>query len=354
MIHGKIYTDEELQELINKGEGDGKMEYREFSCDRETELSFYSEITNNIEQVEEVRNFSSAQLNLRSIIAYMSMDLRSQFRFLLLSVKKYVKSVKDPESAKTVITYLSSELARMITLAKKEILEGKGSNLNQVLGLNKVGSGEINQISMQLTRLMLRSDAALKKSGVVPKNIGANLSQLYTKLIESIIEKLGIKKIIEGGNSDITSTPLENKADQLTTRLSMQSILDELDELEKEVEEGEDEEDGEITIRRIETSESSDNPGVVEITKTEITKPIEGEQEGDEDGPVISDEEHITDFILEDVSHEDIAELEDFFENDLDVGRYGMDYDGDVLKLTFYDKLDDEVIEQFKDFVENR
>ena len=94
----KKYTDEEITELLDSGEA--KVEDRRFSSnvDSETEMRKILKSEDFGDNEAETREFASVNLNMKAIIGYMSMDIKNQFRFLMMSVRKYVRSLK-PDTA---------------------------------------------------------------------------------------------------------------------------------------------------------------------------------------------------------------------------------------------------------------
>lgn len=299
----KRYTDEEITELLDSGEA--KVEDRRFSSnvDSETEMRRILKSEDFEENEAETREFASVNLNMKAIIGYMSMDVKNQFRFLMMSVRKYVRSLK-PDTAQseinTVVTYVSSELTRMIMLAKSQMSQS-GGNLNTILGLSRAGSGEITRIGMQLSKLINKANHG--SNGVLPRNLTSQIQQYYTLLVNAILEKLGIDKLQRGGGQPIVSG-------QLQDRVILQSLL-EVDDLPENI----------VVI-----DEEKKPAKVVGIDET-------------------------TEFYINDLDSEDLDVVEEFIEN-LDVGAYSMDYDNGLLKVSFFDAMPEEKLNLFKRFVE--
>lgn len=300
----KKYTDEEITELLDSGEA--KVEDRRFSSnvDSETEMRKILKSEDFGDNEAETREFASVNLNMKAIIGYMSMDIKNQFRFLMMSVRKYVRSLK-PDTAQneinTVVTYVSSELTRMIMLAKSQ-MSHSGGNLNTILGLSRAGSGEITRIGMQLSKLINKANHGA--NGVLPRNLHSQIQQYYTLLVNAILEKLGIDKLQRGGGQPIVSG-------QLQDRVILQSLIDE-DLLE---------ENNIVVI-----DEKKKPAKVVGIDET-------------------------TEFYINDLDSEDLDVVEEFIEN-LDVGAYSMDYDNGLLKVSFFDAIPEDKLSLFKRFVE--
>ena len=302
----KKYTDEEITELLDSGEA--KVEDRRFSSnvDSETEMRRILKSEDFEENEAETREFASVNLNMKAIIGYMSMDVKNQFRFLMMSVRKYVRSLK-PDTAQseinTVVTYVSSELTRMIMLAKSQMSQS-GGNLNTILGLSRAGSGEITRIGMQLSKLINKANHG--PNGVLPRNLTSQIQQYYTLLVNAILEKLGINKLQRGGGQPIVSG-------QLQDRVILQSLLggDNLPEEENNI----------VVI-----DEEKKPARVVGIDET-------------------------TEFYINDLDSEDLDVVEEFIEN-LDVGAYSMDYDNGLLKVSFFDAIPEDKLSLFKRFVE--
>lgn len=302
----KKYTDEEITELLDSGEA--KVEDRRFSSnvDSETEMRRILKSEDFEDNEAETREFASVNLNMKAIIGYMSMDVKNQFRFLMMSVRKYVRSLK-PDTAQseinTVVTYVSSELTRMIMLAKSQMSQS-GGNLNTILGLSRAGSGEITRIGMQLSKLINKANHG--SNGVLPRNLTSQIQQYYTLLVNAILEKLGIDKLQRGGGQPIVS-------EQLQDRVILQSLLGE-DNLP--------EEENNIVV----IDEEKKPAKVVGIDET-------------------------TEFYINDLDSDDLDVVEEFIEN-LDVGAYSMDYDNGLLKVSFFDAIPEDKLSLFKRFVE--
>lgn len=301
----KRYTDEEITELLDSGEA--KVEDRRFSSnvDSETEMRKILKSEDFGDNEAETREFASVNLNMKAIIGYMSMDIKNQFRFLMMSVRKYVRSLK-PDTAQneinTVVTYVSSELTRMIMLAKSQ-MSHSGGNLNTILGLSRAGSGEITRIGMQLSKLINKANHGA--NGVLPRNLHSQIQQYYTLLVNAILEKLGIDKLQRGGGQPIVSG-------QLQDRVILQSLIDE--DLPEE---------NNIVV----LDEKKKPAKVVGIDET-------------------------TEFYINDLDSDDLDVVEEFIEN-LDVGAYSMDYDNGLLKVSFFDAIPEEKLNLFKRFVED-
>lgn len=301
----KKYTDEEITELLDSGEA--KVEDRRFSSnvDSETEMRKILKSEDFEDNEAETREFASVNLNMKAIIGYMSMDIKNQFRFLMMSVRKYVRSLK-PDTAQneinTVVTYVSSELTRMIMLAKSQ-MSHSGGNLNTILGLSRAGSGEITRIGMQLSKLINKANHGA--NGVLPRNLHSQIQQYYTLLVNAILEKLGIDKLQRGGGQPVVS-------EQFQDRVILQSLIDE----------GLPEENNIVVI-----DEKKKPAKVVGIDET-------------------------TEFYINDLDSDDLDVVEEFIEN-LDVGAYSMDYDNGLLKVSFFDAMPEEKLSLFKRFVED-
>ena len=297
----KKYTDEEITELLDSGEA--KVEDRRFSSNADSETEMRRILKSEEFEDTETREFASVNLNMKAIIGYMSMDVKNQFRFLIMSVRKYVRSLKPDTSQNeinTVVSYVSSELSRMIMLAKTQMAQS-GGNLNTILGLSRVGSGEITRIGMQLSKLINKANHGA--NGVLPRNLTSQIHQYYNLLVKAILEKIGIDKLQRGGGQ-----PLVNE--KLQDRVILQSLL------------GDDPEDNIVII-----DEEPKKPAkVVGIDET-------------------------TEFYINDLDSDDLDVVEEFIEN-LDVGAYSMDYDNGLLKVSFFDPISDEKISLFKRFVE--
>lgn len=303
----KRYTDEEITELLDSGEA--KVEDRRFSSnvDSETEMRRILKSEDFEDNEAETREFASVNLNMKAIIGYMSMDVKNQFRFLMMSVRKYVRSLKldtAQSEINTVVTYVSSELTRMIMLAKSQMSQS-GGNLNTILGLSRAGSGEITRIGMQLSKLINKANHG--SNGVLPRNLTSQIQQYYTLLVNAILEKLGIDKLQRGGGQPIVSG-------QLQDRVILQSLL-EGDNLP--------EEGNNIVV----IDEEKKPARVVGIDET-------------------------TEFYINDLDSDDLDVVEEFIEN-LDVGAYSMDYDNGLLKVSFFDAMPEEKLSLFKRFVED-
>ena len=301
----KKYTDEEITELLDSGEA--KVEDRRFSSnvDSETEMRKILKSEDFGDNEAETREFASVNLNMKAIIGYMSMDIKNQFRFLMMSVRKYVRSLK-PDTAQneinTVVTYVSSELTRMIMLAKSQMSQS-GGNLNTILGLSRAGSGEITRIGMQLSKLINKANHGA--NGVLPRNLHSQIQQYYTLLVNAILEKLGIDKLQRGGGQPIVS-------EQFQDRVILQSLIDE--DLPEE---------NNIVV----IDEKKKPARVVGIDET-------------------------TEFYINDLDSDDLDVVEEFIEN-LDVGAYSMDYDNGLLKVSFFDAIPNDKLSLFKRFVED-
>lgn len=297
----KRYTDEEITELLDSGEA--KVEDRRFSSNADSETEMRRILKSEEFEDTETREFASVNLNMKAIIGYMSMDVKNQFRFLIMSVRKYVRSLKPDTSQNeinTVVSYVSSELSRMIMLAKAQMAQS-GGNLNTILGLSRVGSGEITRIGMQLSKLINKANHGA--NGVLPRNLTSQIHQYYNLLVKAILEKIGIDKLQRGGGQ-----PLVNE--KLQDRVILQSLL------------GDDPEDNIVII-----DEEPKKPAkVVGIDET-------------------------TEFYINDLDSDDLDVVEEFIEN-LDVGAYSMDYDNGLLKVSFFDPISDEKMNLFKRFVE--
>lgn len=297
----KKYTDEEITELLDSGEA--KVEDRRFSSNADSETEMRRILKSEEFEDTETREFASVNLNMKAIIGYMSMDVKNQFRFLIMSVRKYVRSLKPDTSQNeinTVVSYVSSELSRMIMLAKTQMAQS-GGNLNTILGLSRVGSGEITRIGMQLSKLINKANHGA--NGVLPRNLTSQIHQYYNLLVKAILEKIGIDKLQRGGGQ-----PLVNE--KLQDRVILQSLL------------GDDPEDNIVII-----DEEPKKPAkVVGIDET-------------------------TEFYINDLDSDDLDVVEEFIEN-LDVGAYSMDYDNGLLKVSFFDPISDEKMNLFKRFVE--
>ena len=298
----KKYTDEEITELLDSGEA--KVEDRRFSSNADSETEMRRILKSEEFEDTETREFASVNLNMKAIIGYMSMDVKNQFRFLIMSVRKYVRSLKPDTSQNeinTVVSYVSSELSRMIMLAKAQMAQS-GGNLNTILGLSRVGSGEITRIGMQLSKLINKANHGA--NGVLPRNLTSQIHQYYNLLVKAILEKIGIDKLQRGGGQ-----PLVNE--KLQDRVILQSLL------------GDDPEDNIVII-----DEEPKKPAkVVGIDET-------------------------TEFYINDLDSDDLDVVEEFIEN-LDVGAYSMDYDNGLLKVSFFDPISDEKMNLFKRFVED-
>lgn len=298
------YTDEEITELLDSGEA--KVEDRRFSSnvDSETEMRRILKSEDFEDNEAETREFASVNLNMKAIIGYMSMDVKNQFRFLMMSVRKYVRSLK-PDTAQseinTVVTYVSSELTRMIMLAKSQMSQS-GGNLNTILGLSRAGSGEITRIGMQLSKLINKANHGA--NGVLPRNLTSQIQQYYTLLVNAILEKLGIDKLQRGGGQPVVS-------EQFQDRVILQSLIDE---------------------------DLPEENNIVVIDEKKKPAKVVGIDE-------------TTEFYINDLDSEDLDVVEEFIEN-LDVGAYSMDYDNGLLKVSFFDAMPEEKLNLFKRFVE--
>ena len=301
----KKYTDEEITELLDSGEA--KVEDRRFSSniDSETEMRKILKSEDFGDNEAETREFASVNLNMKAIIGYMSMDIKNQFRFLMMSVRKYVRSLK-PDTAQneinTVVTYVSSELTRMIMLAKSQ-MSHSGGNLNTILGLSRAGSGEITRIGMQLSKLINKANHGT--TGVLPRNLTSQIQQYYTLLVNAILEKLGIDKLQRGGGQPVVS-------EQFQDRVILQSLLEE---------------------------DLPEENNIVVIDEKKKPAKVVGIDE-------------TTEFYINDLDSDDLDVVEEFIEN-LDVGAYSMDYDNGLLKVSFFDPISDEKMNLFKRFVED-
>lgn len=301
----KKYTDEEITELLDSGEA--KVEDRRFSSnvDSETEMRRILKSEDFEENEAETREFASVNLNMKAIIGYMSMDVKNQFRFLMMSVRKYVRSLK-PDTAQseinTVVTYVSSELTRMIMLAKSQ-MSHSGGNLNTILGLSRAGSGEITRIGMQLSKLINKANHGA--NGVLPRNLHSQIQQYYTLLVNAILEKLGIDKLQRGGGQPVVS-------EQFQDRVILQSLIDE---------------------------DLPEENNIVVIDEKKKPAKVVGIDE-------------TTEFYINDLDSEDLDVVEEFIEN-LDVGAYSMDYDNGLLKVSFFDAIPEDKLSLFKRFVED-
>ena len=301
----KKYTDEEITELLDSGEA--KVEDRRFSSnvDSETEMRRILKSEDFEENEAETREFASVNLNMKAIIGYMSMDVKNQFRFLMMSVRKYVRSLK-PDTAQseinTVVTYVSSELTRMIMLAKSQ-MSHSGGNLNTILGLSRAGSGEITRIGMQLSKLINKANHGA--NGVLPRNLHSQIQQYYTLLVNAILEKLGIDKLQRGGGQPVVS-------EQFQDRVILQSLIDE---------------------------DLPEENSIVVIDEKKKPAKVVGIDE-------------TTEFYINDLDSDDLDIVEEFIEN-LDVGAYSMDYDNGLLKVSFFDAMPEEKLSLFKRFVED-
>lgn len=300
----KKYTDEEITELLDSGEA--KVEDRRFSSnvDSETEMRKILKSEDFGDNEAETREFASVNLNMKAIIGYMSMDIKNQFRFLMMSVRKYVRSLK-PDTAQneinTVVTYVSSELTRMIMLAKSQ-MSHSGGNLNTILGLSRAGSGEITRIGMQLSKLINKANHG--SNGVLPRNLHSQIQQYYTLLVNAILEKLGIDKLQRGGGQPVVS-------EQFQDRVILQSLIDE---------------------------DLPEENNIVVIDEKKKPAKVVGIDE-------------TTEFYINDLDSEDLDVVEEFIEN-LDVGAYSMDYDNGLLKVSFFDAIPEDKLSLFKRFVE--
>lgn len=300
----KRYTDEEITELLDSGEA--KVEDRRFSSnvDSETEMRKILKSEDFGDNEAETREFASVNLNMKAIIGYMSMDIKNQFRFLMMSVRKYVRSLK-PDTAQneinTVVTYVSSELTRMIMLAKSQ-MSHSGGNLNTILGLSRAGSGEITRIGMQLSKLINKANHG--SNGVLPRNLTSQIQQYYTLLVNAILEKLGIDKLQRGGGQPVVS-------EQFQDRVILQSLIDE---------------------------DLPEENNIVVIDEKKKPAKVVGIDE-------------TTEFYINDLDSEDLDVVEEFIEN-LDVGAYSMDYDNGLLKVSFFDAIPEDKLSLFKRFVE--
>lgn len=300
----KKYTDEEITELLDSGEA--KVEDRRFSSnvDSETEMRKILKSEDFGDNEAETREFASVNLNMKAIIGYMSMDIKNQFRFLMMSVRKYVRSLK-PDTAQneinTVVTYVSSELTRMIMLAKSQ-MSHSGGNLNTILGLSRAGSGEITRIGMQLSKLINKANHGT--NGVLPRNLTSQIQQYYTLLVNAILEKLGIDKLQRGGGQPVVS-------EQFQDRVILQSLLEE---------------------------DLPEENNIVVIDEKKKPAKVVGIDE-------------TTEFYINDLDSDDLDVVEEFIEN-LDVGAYSMDYDNGLLKVSFFDAIPDDKLSLFKRFVE--
>lgn len=300
----KKYTDEEITELLDSGEA--KVEDRRFSSnvDSETEMRKILKSEYFGDNEAETREFASVNLNMKAIIGYMSMDIKNQFRFLMMSVRKYVRSLK-PDTAQneinTVVTYVSSELTRMIMLAKSQ-MSHSGGNLNTILGLSRAGSGEITRIGMQLSKLINKANHGA--NGVLPRNLHSQIQQYYTLLVNAILEKLGIDKLQRGGGQPVVS-------EQFQDRVILQSLIDE---------------------------DLPEENNIVVIDEKKKPAKVVGIDE-------------TTEFYINDLDSEDLDVVEEFIEN-LDVGAYSMDYDNGLLKVSFFDAIPEDKLSLFKRFVE--
>lgn len=298
------YTDEEITELLDSGEA--KVEDRRFSSnvDSETEMRKIPKSEDFGDNEAETREFASVNLNMKAIIGYMSMDIKNQFRFLMMSVRKYVRSLK-PDTAQneinTVVTYVSSELTRMIMLAKSQ-MSHSGGNLNTILGLSRAGSGEITRIGMQLSKLINKANHGA--NGVLPRNLHSQIQQYYTLLVNAILEKLGIDKLQRGGGQPVVS-------EQFQDRVILQSLIDE---------------------------DLPEENNIVVIDEKKKPAKVVGIDE-------------TTEFYINDLDSEDLDVVEEFIEN-LDVGAYSMDYDNGLLKVSFFDAIPEDKLSLFKRFVE--
>ena len=301
----KKYTDEEITELLDSGEA--KVEDRRFSSnvDSETEMRKILKSEDFGDNEAETREFASVNLNMKAIIGYMSMDIKNQFRFLMMSVRKYVRSLK-PDTAQneinTVVTYVSSELTRMIMLAKSQ-MSHSGGNLNTILGLSRAGSGEITRIGMQLSKLINKANHGA--NGVLPRNLHSQIQQYYTLLVNAILEKLGIDKLQRGGGQPVVS-------EQFQDRVILQSLIDE---------------------------DLPEENNIVVIDEKKKPAKVVGIDE-------------TTEFYINDLDSDDLDVVEEFIEN-LDVGAYSMDYDNGLLKVSFFDAMPEEKLSLFKRFVED-
>lgn len=300
----KKYTDEEITELLDSGEA--KVEDRRFSSnvDSETEMRKILKSEDFGDNEAETREFASVNLNMKAIIGYMSMNIKNQFRFLMMSVRKYVRSLK-PDTAQneinTVVTYVSSELTRMIMLAKSQ-MSHSGGNLNTILGLSRAGSGEITRIGMQLSKLINKANHGT--NGVLPRNLHSQIQQYYTLLVNAILEKLGIDKLQRGGGQPVVS-------EQFQDRVILQSLIDE---------------------------DLPEENNIVVIDEKKKPAKVVGIDE-------------TTEFYINDLDSEDLDVVEEFIEN-LDVGAYSMDYDNGLLKVSFFDAIPEDKLSLFKRFVE--
>lgn len=301
----KKYTDEEITELLDSGEA--RVEDRRFSSnvDSETEMRKILKSEDFGDNEAETREFASVNLNMKAIIGYMSMDIKNQFRFLMMSVRKYVRSLK-PDTAQneinTVVTYVSSELTRMIMLAKSQ-MSHSGGNLNTILGLSRAGSGEITRIGMQLSKLINKANHGA--NGVLPRNLHSQIQQYYTLLVNAILEKLGIDKLQRGGGQPVVS-------EQFQDRVILQSLIDE---------------------------DLPEENNIVVIDEKKKPAKVVGIDE-------------TTEFYINDLDSDDLDIVEEFIEN-LDVGAYSMDYDNGLLKVSFFDAMPEEKLSLFKRFVED-
>lgn len=292
----KQYTDEEIEELILSGEAE--VADRRFST---------YESNKDIEIVTETREFSGANLNIRSVIQYMQLDLESQFRVLYMTVKRYTKTLNpktDSSRIEATYDYVSSELARIIVAAKTKM--GKeGGTLNSILKLSRIGGGKVTQVANQLSRFLLRADNAMKRSGIVPKNITENITELYRVLVKEIISKMGLTELMPTSSDKV---PMDKSSNST----------------EESIEDG--------VYRTVHMSDTSDL---------------------DENDDEIISEEVTREFVIEGMDVGQIDEVEEFIDS-LDIGIYNIEYDNGLMKVTFHDEIDNNKLITFKKFINGK
>lgn len=312
------YSKEEIDDLLESGEG--TLEDRRFSTTMlapailPPAAQYLSQLPEEDEDgfnEAERREFAATNLNIRSIISYMSMNLKEQFRFLIMAVKRYVSSLKSGEvgveKVGVVVDYLSSELSRMVISAKKKVIAG-GGNLNTILGLSRLG-GNVSKVGQKLSRVMVRSDAAFNRSGIIPKNLSEQVIKLFAELIDGILEKVKITAFLDK-NKDLVpmdSDPATDAAKNMRERgqvrtLKMSSLI----------------------------TETLGNP----------------------DAKII-DREVTDEFTIEGIRPSEIDELEQFI-TQLEVGNYKMSFDQGNLIVTFYSKINKDKLIQFKHFINEK
>lgn len=136
----------------------------------------------------EVRMFSSASLNLNTLMRYIGSPIDLQLRFLCMAVQRYSEQNKDDQGKmKSLESYFVSEISRILIYAK-DLLKTEKKPVPVTLKLSRYGA-DVTKLGNLLNLQFKKAEKYQLKSGYIPKQVQIEINDLFTKFIKIFKER---------------------------------------------------------------------------------------------------------------------------------------------------------------------